>query len=117
MNLVIRTDAADSELDLGGLDLTSLTILAGVGPTSVNLNGEWQHDVRVSIRTGLGELKVTLPEKMGVRVDMSPALANVTTNGLVQDEKGYVNEALGAAPHTLTLDLEPGVGKIVLVAP
>lgn len=117
MNLVIRTDAADSELDLGGLDLTSLTVETGVGPTSVNLNGEWQHDVNVSIRTGLGELRVTLPEKMGVRVDMDPALVNVTANGLVQDKKGYVNEAFGAAPHTLTLNLEPGVGTVVLMAP
>jgi hypothetical protein len=117
MDLLIRTGAGNSQLDLGELDMTSLTVETGAGTTTVNLNGNWQHDVDVSIQGGVGQLKVNLPAEMGVRVEMDTALVTVTANGLINDENGYVNRAFGTAPHTLTLKLEAGVGSVVLVAP
>jgi hypothetical protein len=117
MDLIIRTGAGNSQLDLGGLDITSLTVGTGAGVTTVNLDGNWQHDVDVSIEGGVGELKVNLPAEMGVRVEMDTALVTVTLNGLTQTENGYVNEAFGAAPYTLTLNLQAGVGSVTLVAP
>jgi hypothetical protein len=117
MDLVIRTGAGNSLLDLGELDMTSLTVETGAGVTTVNLDGVWQHDLDVSIQGGVGELTVNLPAEMGVRVQMDTALVTVTANGLTRDENGYVNEAFGTAPHTLTLDLQAGVGSVILVAP
>jgi hypothetical protein len=117
MDLLIRTGAGNSQLDLGGLDITSLTVETGAGVTTVSLDGVWQHDVDVSIQGGFGELTVNLPADMGVRVEMDTALVSVTANGLINEENGYVNRAFGTAPHTLTLKLEAGVGAVVLVAP
>jgi hypothetical protein len=117
MNLVIRTGAGNSQLDLGRLDVTSLRVETGAGVTTVNLDGNWQHDVDVSIQGGVGELTVNLPAEMGVRVEMDTALVTVTVNGLINDKNGYVNQAYGTAPHTLTLNLQAGVGSVVLVAP
>jgi hypothetical protein len=117
MDLVIRTGAGNSELDLSGLDITSLSVETGAGVTNVNLGGDWQHDVNVSIQGGVGELTVNLPAEMGVRVDMDTALVTVTANGLIKEENGYVNKAFGTSPHTLTLKLQAGVGSVVLVAP
>jgi hypothetical protein len=114
MDLRIRTGAGNSKLDLGGLDMTSLTVETGAGTTTVNLEGVWQHDVDVSIEGGVGELTVNLPAEMGVRVVMETALVNVTANGLIVDENGYVNQAFGAAPYTLTLNLQAGVGSVTL---
>jgi hypothetical protein len=117
MELTIRTGAGNSQLDLGGLDINSLTVETGAGVTKVELNGVWQHDVDVSIQGGVGELTVNLPAEMGVRVEMDTALVTVTVNGLTQHENGYVNEAFGTAPHTLTLNLQAGVGSVTLVSP
>jgi hypothetical protein len=117
IELAIRTGAGNSELDLGGLDLTSLTVETGAGVTNVNLDGNWDHDVNVSIQGGVGELTVNLPAEMGVRVEMETALVTVTANGLIHQENGYVNRAYGNAPHILTLNLQAGVGSVVLVAP
>jgi hypothetical protein len=117
MDLVIRTGAGNGQLDLGKLDMTSLTVETGAGVTTVNLDGSWQHDLDVSIQGGIGELTVNLPSEMGVRVEMDTALVTVTANGLINDENGYINRAFGAAAHTLTLKLEAGVGSVVLVAP
>jgi hypothetical protein len=117
MDLTIITGAGNSELNLGALDLTKLDIQTGAGVTNVYLDGTWQHNLDVSIEGGVGELTVNLPAEMGVRVDMDTALVNVTANGLIKDENGYVNESYGSAPQTLSLKLQAGVGSVVLVAP
>lgn len=117
IDLHIRTGVGNSQLDLGSLDMISLTIETGVGNTTVDLYGVWPHDLDVSIQGGVGELTVNLPAEMGVRVDMDTALVNVTSEGLRLDEYGYVNQAFGTAPYTLTLHLQAGVGQIDLVAP
>lgn len=117
MDLILRTGAGNSQLDLGQLDMTSLTVETGAGTTTVNLDGNWQHDVNVSITGGIGQLKVNLPAGIGVRVKMNTALVNVNTTGLINDEDGFVNQAFGTAPHTLTLNLEAGVGSVTLAAP
>jgi hypothetical protein len=116
MDLVIRTGAGDSQLDLSELDMTSLTVETGAGVTTVNLDGSWQHDVNVTMRGGVGQLTVNLPAEMGVRVEMDTALVSVTANGLINEEYGYINRAFGTAPHTLTLKLEAAVGSVLLVA-
>jgi hypothetical protein len=46
----MNSDAGNRQLELGGLDLSSLTIETGTGATNVNLDGAWQHDVNVTIR-------------------------------------------------------------------
>ncbi|MEW6404023.1 MAG: toast rack family protein [Chloroflexota bacterium] len=117
MDLIIRTGAGNSQLDLGRLDMTSLKVETGAGTTTVNLDGNWQHDVNVSITGGIGELTVNLPAEMGVRVEMDTALVTVTANGLINDENGFVNQAFGTAPYTLTLNLQAGVGSVTLIAP
>ena len=117
MDLLIRTGAGNSQLDLGGLDMNSLMVETGAGVTTVDLTGVWQHDVDVSIQGGFGEITVNLPAEMGVRVEMDTALVTVNANGLILAENGYINKAFETAPYTLTLKLEAGVGSVLLVAP
>jgi hypothetical protein len=117
VDLLIRTGAGNSQLDLGGLDMNSLMVEAGAGFTTVDLTGVWQHDVDVSIQGGFGEITVNLPAEMGVRVEMDTALVTVNANGLILAENGYINKAFETAPYTLTLKLEAGVGSVLLVAP
>jgi hypothetical protein len=117
LDLTIQVGAGESTLNLGSLDLTRLSIETGAGISSVDLTGNWQHDVDVSISAGVGELTVTLPAEMGVRVNPDTAVVSVTTSGLTQDGGGYVNSASGTAPYTLTLDLEAGVGSVTLRVP
>jgi N-terminal domain of toast_rack, DUF2154 len=117
IDLSILTGAGNADLSLDALDLTNLDIQTGAGVTNVNLDGSWTHDLAVSIMGGVGELTVTLPAEMGVRVDMETALVSVSANGLIKEENGYINKAFGTAPYTLTLTLQAGVGSVVLVSP
>ena len=117
IDLYIQTGAGNADLGLDALDLTNLNIQTGAGVTNVNLDGSWTHDLAVSIMGGVGELTVTLPAEMGVRVDMETALVSVSANGLIKEENGYINKAFGTAPYTLTLTLQAGVGSVNLVSP
>ena len=117
IDLSIQTGAGNADLGLDALDLTNLNIQTGAGVTNVNLDGSWTHDLAVSIMGGVGELTVTLPAEMGVRVDMETALVSVSANGLIKEENGYINKAFGTAPYTLTLTLQAGVGSVNLVSP
>jgi hypothetical protein len=65
----------------------------------------------------VGELTVILPSEMGVRVNTDTALVSVIANNMIKDDDGYVNQAYGTAEHTLTLDLQAGVGSVTLTVP
>jgi hypothetical protein len=114
IDLSIQTGAGNSDLNLGDLDLTTVKIDSGTGTMDINLAGNWNHDVNVSIHGGVGQLKVKLPSEIGVHIEMETALVNVKANGLIVADKGYVNQAYGTSPHTLTLKLEAGVGSVIL---
>lgn len=117
LDVEIRTGAGKSTLDLSSLELSALHVQTEAGTTSLDLSGNWDHDLTVAIEGGVGEVSVKLPAEMGVRANMDTALVSVTANGLIKDENGYVNQAFGTAPHTLTLNVQAGVGSVVLVTP
>jgi hypothetical protein len=117
LDLAINLGAGEGDLDLSGLDVTGVQVEAGAGVVAVDLRGDWNHDVNVHIKGGLGELRVVLPSAMGARVTADTALGNVTATGLARDGKAYVNETYGTTPHTLHVDIEAGVGAVNLQMP
>ncbi|MEZ4770630.1 MAG: toast rack family protein [Caldilineales bacterium] len=117
LDLTIRTGAGEGTLDLSGLNLTRLMVEFGAGNTNLDLSGSWDHDVHATVNGGVGNLSVTLPVNMGVRVNAATGLGNVTTHGLSREGGAYVNEAYGSSPNTFTLDIQAGVGAVELTAP
>jgi hypothetical protein len=115
--LEIRTGAGQTILELSSMDFSNLVVEVGAGEVNVDLSGSWDHDVTASINGGVGNLTVTLPADFGVRVNLATGIGNVTTAGLTQESGGYVNQAYGNAPYSLTLDIHTGVGSIELIAP
>jgi len=116
LELSIQTGAGESQLDLAALDLTAVSVEIGAGTTHIDLNGAWQHDLHVTVSGGIGEITIDLPTEMGVRINASTPLVSVTTSGLAKDDDGYVNDAYPTALYTLTLDLQAGIGSVVLDA-
>jgi hypothetical protein len=114
IELTIQTGGSESVLDLSAIDITALTVEAGAGVTTIDLTGSWNHDVAVSVSGGVGEITINLPAGMGVQVNASTGLVNLTTSGLTKRGNTYTNDAFGTAPYTLTLDLEAGVGSVNL---
>lgn len=117
LDLVIHTGAGNSDLSLSNLRLNRLEIETGAGVTTIDLTGSWEQDLNVSIQGGVGELIVSLPSETGVRVQMNSALVSVSTSGLEKDGSAYINQAYGMTDNTITLEIDAGVGSVVLEVP
>lgn len=117
LDLVIHTGAGNSDLNLSNLSLSGLEIETGAGVTNIDLTGSWEQDLNVSIQGGVGEITVSLPSETGVRVQMNTALVSVSTSGLEKDGSAYINHAYGTTDNTITLEIDAGVGSVVLKVP
>ena len=113
-DLTVKLGVGESVLQLGGLSLTGLAVEAGIGETDLDLSGAWNRNLDARIESGVGEVTVTLPKDVGVRVEADQGLGDVDAEGLIKDGDVYVNAAYGESPVTLHLEVKTGVGEINL---
>jgi hypothetical protein len=113
LDLAVSVGAGESQLELSGLDLRRLQLDIGAGDVTVDLSGEWEHDMHASIQGGAGSFRVLVPSTVGVRVTGSEAgLGTFEVDGLRREGDAYVNDAYGTAPVTIELDVTRGVGEV-----
>lgn len=112
-NLDIQTGAGETDVNVGG-SLSDLEMQMGAGQVRLNLNDDWQQDLRASLRGGVGELTLLLPAETGVQVNVTGGIGDVNATGLSRDGDSYVNDAYGQSEVTLDIDVEGGVGEITL---
>jgi hypothetical protein len=136
MEMKINLGAGPSNLALGALALTSLTLEggagnvdldlnrsrslnrldfnAGAGEVTIDLTGDWRHDLDARIAVGLGDIHLTLPRDVGVRIEVDPGIGAVDASGLTSDGNIYTNDAYGVSNVTLRIHIDGGVGNINL---
>jgi len=111
--LDLSTGAGEFDIAVAG-QLADLDLQAGAGEIRLDLRGDWQEDLDASIRGGVGQIAILLPSGVGVRVNVRQGIGSVEATGLIRDGDDYVNEAFGESEVTLDIDVEGGVGEIVL---
>jgi hypothetical protein len=114
MNLKVDLGAGTSDLQLAGLSLTGLDISQGAGRGSVDLSGDWAHDLQGTIDVGAAGLTVRLPRDVGVRVEANTGVGTINAPGLTKDGNVYTNAAYGVSDVTLRLNIAAGVGRVDL---
>jgi len=114
IDLVVDFGAGKGVLDLRGLDLQSLEIDMGVGDLTVDLSGDLEQDLYVTIDGGIGSAKVYLPENIGVRVNVDKGIGSVHARGMVKRGNSYTNEAFGKTETTIDVEIDAGIGSIDL---
>ena len=114
MDLRVEMGAGTGDLQLAGLSLTGLDINAGAGEYTVDLSGDWAHDLDVSIETGATGIIVRLPSDVGARVTVEAGPHTVEAPGLTKDGEVYTNAAYGVSDVTLQIKIEAGVGQVNL---
>jgi hypothetical protein len=114
MALDVALGAGESEIDVSTLSLTRLGLEMGVGAVELDLTGDRAQDVEVTIRGGVGEATVLLPDDVGVEARVGGGLGDVDASGMTRQGGVYVNEAYGGSEATITLDIEGGIGGVNL---
>jgi len=112
-DLVLDLGVGESNIDLRNVDVTSLKIDCGVGQTKLNLSGARERDLRVSVNSGVGEVDITVPRDVGVRlVSADEGLGEISAQGFTKDGGGLVNSAWGNPGPKIEIALSTGVGEI-----
>ena len=114
MEMKIDLGAGPSNLALGALALTSLNINGGAGEIIIDLSGTWRNDLDARITGGLGDLYLTLPREIGVRIEVDPGVGIVDASSLKRNGNTYTNYVYGVSGVTLRIHIEGGVGNINL---
>ncbi|MBN1875525.1 MAG: hypothetical protein JXA33_14950 [Anaerolineae bacterium] len=136
LDMRIEYGAGEGDLELGDLNVEKLDMKLGAGTITVDLHnntslkqleldigageftldlrGDWENDVDVNIQGGLGKTVLRLPNDIGVRVDITKGIGNVTINGLHRLGSDYVNDAYETSDVTIEITIQAGVGSIEL---
>ncbi len=77
MDLDVKCGAGSSRLDLGDLTLRRVNVEMGVGELRMDLRGAPMNDYAVSIRGGVGEATVYLPENVGIEADVEGGIGGI----------------------------------------
>jgi hypothetical protein len=114
LELSVNMGAGSGDLKLGGLSLTELDINLGASISTIDLSGDWARDLNVTIEAGAANVSVRLPAEVGVRVEVESGPHTVMTRGLAEDGDIYTNQAYGESEVTLWINVEAGIGNIIL---
>ena len=117
LDIDVKCGAGESRLDLGELTLRRVNVEMGVGHLTMDLRGAPTTDYAVSIRGGVGEATVYLPDAgVGIDADVEGGIGGIHAPGLQKRDGRYVNDAYGHAKTTVRLDIRGGIGAINLIA-
>jgi len=112
--LHVRSGAARLQfLELGNANLDELAFDGGLGSYTFDFTGDWQRSARARIVAGASQIELRVPREIGVRV-CAGDLPRVDWDGLVSDGECHVNRAYQDAEVTLDIDLDMGLGRLVV---
>ncbi|WP_313800165.1 toast rack family protein [Cytobacillus sp.] len=112
IDLEVNTGASKTQLDLQGIQLSSLKINVGVGSTTIDLAGNWKQDFDVQLSTGVGKSTIILPKNVGVKIVSSKGIGHSSFKGFISmGNDVYVNEAYENAKVTITVNADLGIGE------
>jgi len=114
MEMKIDLGAGTSNLTLGALALTSLNINGGAGEVTIDLAGDWQRDFDAKIVGGVGDIHLSLPRDVGVRIEVNTGIGIVDAVDFTRNGDTYTNDAYGVSDVTLRIHIDGGIGKINL---
>ena len=81
---------------------------------TIDLTGDWVHDLDVTIDVGAANINVLLPSDVGVRVEVNAGPTAIQTSGLTKEGSVYTNAAYGVSEVTLHVSLDTGIGQVKL---
>lgn len=113
VKLDINLGVSSADLNLKGIQLSSLAIDSGVGESTIDLSGNWNNSFPVDLRLGVGDTTIYLPKNTGIKLDVSKGVGRLNTDDFIAQGKNvYVNEAYGTAKHTIDMSIDMGVGNV-----
>src|SRR5437868_5171689 len=115
LELRVEMGAGQGNLKLRGMDVTNIELHMGAGQVVLDLTGPRKSDLNISIKGGVGQATIRLPNDVGVIAHAAGGIGSVRTEGLHKQDGEYRNDSYGKTPHKITLDVQGGIGEIELL--
>jgi hypothetical protein len=112
--LEFQVGAAEFEaLQLANSRCRVVSLEGAVGEMHLDFSGErWSGETRVSIKVGLGEVRISVPEDVGIRMNADRFLASVSRAGLVKQGAFLVSPGYEGAAAKLLIDVSAALGSV-----
>lgn len=115
-HLTLDTGASKIQVEgVGNASPGTVRVQGGVGDISLDLTGNWTRSADVTIRAGVGALRVTLPSDVGVEIKTTSGLTNIEAYGLRQMGGTYTNDAFGETDVELRVSVMTALGNVRLI--
>ncbi len=113
LGLQVSTGVGEAQIDLTGLNITSLDLSTGVGRTVVTMPAHGKFQAHIS--GGLGEVTVRIPSGMAARIHLSAGLGSSDISGVYQRQGDlYVSPGFEAAADRVDLEVSGGIGRVTV---
>lgn len=114
--LEFAVGAAEFEaLQLGNAGCGTVSLEGAVGEMHLDFTGRlWTGETRLAIKVGLGEVRITVPEEVGIRMNTSRFLASVRQAGLIRHGPYLESPGFDDADTRLVVDVDAALGSIVI---
>ncbi len=112
--LEVDSGAVDGELDLEGIPLDSVNLKVGAGNMTVKLGDNG--DVNMRVEAGAANIKLLVPEDMGMDIRMNGVLANTNLRelGWPLVDGRYRSPSYNRATSRVLLDIDVAVGNFTV---
>ena len=114
-SLNVSSGASSTTIKASPKAMTNLDVSGGVGEMILDLTGDWKNSADIKVSGGVGSIKVTVPQDIGVTINAKRGLGSVDANGFTKDGSSYRNAKYGTTGVSLTIDLSVGVGAVTII--
>lgn len=112
--LDVEMGAGSATINASDLSLSGFDLAVGAGQLDLDMSGGYSYDLAGQITGGVGDVNITLPNNMGVIVNVEGGLGNIIATGLQRQNGALVNQAYGTVENTLQMNIAGGVGEVEL---
>jgi hypothetical protein len=113
--LELEVGAADFEAtQLGNSRCRLISLKGAVGQMTLDFTGDWVagSDTKVSVSVGLGEVRLRLPDQLGVRFNVDRFLAKVDRSSFIKRGSAYYSRNYDSAATKIDIDVGAAFGNI-----
>ena len=108
--------AGDNTLRLGTLNLETLSVHTGAGDTIVDLSGYHGGRFDATIKTGVGDLRLRIPQTSNTRIVVHQGIGDINEDGFIRHDDTYITAGFNSSIAVNQITLNQGVGSITLEA-
>lgn len=114
LNMDLSLGVGKIEVDLTGLDMTSVEVSLGLGKTIITLPDEGRFTAKIS--GAIGETYVVIPQGMAVRIHVSTGLGTSSMpSGFIRHGDTYSSPGYESAEDRVDMDISQAMGMITVV--